>query len=57
MQDATVIMNLDLPYIYTFPVYDAIEAELKMTERLGKKIAGVISDTQFDDIVLPEYVS
>lgn len=82
LQDATVIMNLDLPYnpmileqrigridrprpdekvnniyIYTFPVYDAIEAELKMTERLGKKIAGVISDTQFDDIVLPEYVS
>lgn len=82
LQDATVIMNLDLPYnpmileqrigridrprpnekvnniyIYTFPVYDAIEAELKMTERLGKKIARVISDTQFDDIVLPEYVS
>ncbi|UUE17209.1 phospholipase D-like domain-containing protein [Leuconostoc mesenteroides] len=82
LQDAIVIMNLDLPYnpmvleqrigridrprpddkvnniyIYTFPVYDAIEAELKMTERLGKKMAGVLSDTQFDDIVLPEYVS
>ena len=28
-----------------------------MTERLGKKMAGVLSDTQFDDIVLPEYVS
>lgn len=82
LQDAIVLMNLDLPYnpmvleqrigridrprsgvqeneifIYTFPVYDAIEAELKMTERLGKKMEGVLSDTQFDDIVLPEYVT
>lgn len=80
LQDAVVIMNLDLPYnpmileqrigridrprsndqvkdiyIYTFPVYDAIEAELKMTERLGIKMDGVLADTQFDDIVLPEY--
>lgn len=82
LQDAVVMMNLDLPYnpmileqrigridrprsgqganeifIYTFPVYDAIEAELKMTERLGKKMEGVLSDTQFDDIVLPEYLT
>lgn len=82
LQDAVVIMNLDLPYnpmileqrigridrprvnekineifVYTFPVYDAIEAELEMTKRLGQKMKGVLSDTQFDDIVLPEYVS
>ncbi|WP_455445007.1 helicase-related protein [Streptococcus salivarius] len=82
LQDAVVLMNLDLPYnpmvleqrigridrprqdltineiyIYTFPVYEAIDVELKMSERLGKKMAGVVSDTEFDDIVLPEYTS
>ena len=82
LQDAVVLMNLDLPYnpmileqrigridrprqdtevneiyIYTFPVYEAIDVELKMSERLGKKIAGVLSDTEFDDMVLPEYTS
>lgn len=80
LQDAVVLMNLDLPYnpmileqrigridrphslggddrifIYTFPVYEAIDAELKMSERLGKKLKGVFKDTQFDDMVLPEY--
>lgn len=80
LQDATVILNLDLPYnpmileqrigridrpravkdvnsiyIYTFPIYEAIESELKMTERLGEKMKGVLSDTQFDNVVLPEY--
>lgn len=80
LQDATVILNLDLPYnpmileqrigridrprtnqninsiyIYTFPIYEAIESELKMTERLGKKMEGVLTDTQFDNVVLPEY--
>lgn len=78
LQDAQVIMNLDLPYnpmileqrigridrprdvsktksiyVYTFPVYQAIDAELKMTERLGNKMKGVMSDTQFDSSVLP----
>ena len=82
LQDAVVLMNLDLPYnpmileqrigridrprqntevneiyIYTFPVYEAIDVELKMSERLGKKMAGVLSDTEFDDMVLPEYTS
>lgn len=82
LQDATVIMNLDLPYnpmqleqrigridrprrdqshvkihIYTFPIYEAIESELKMTERLGQKMEGVLSDTEFDSVVLPEYAS
>lgn len=80
LQDATVILNLDLPYnpmileqrigridrprtnqdinsiyIYTFPIYEAIESELKMTERLGEKMEGVLTDTQFDNVVLPEY--
>lgn len=41
--------------IYTFPSMPVIEAELKMTERLRKKIEGVIKDTRFDDLVLPEY--
>ncbi|MCW0996779.1 helicase-related protein [Streptococcus anginosus] len=82
LQDAVVLMNLDLPYnpmvleqrigridrprqdssvnnifVYTFPVYEAIDVELQMSERLGKKMAGVMSDTEFDDIVLPEYTS
>lgn len=80
LQDAVVLMNLDLPYnpmileqrigridrprpntkisevyIYTFPSYQAIEAELKMTERVGTKMMGVYEDTKFDSIVLPSY--
>jgi len=42
-------------YIYTFPNYEAIESELKMTERLSKKMEGVLQDTQFDSLILPEY--
>lgn len=84
LQDAQVIMNLDLPYnpmileqrigridrprdvsktksiyVYTFPVYQTIDAELKMSERLGKKMEGVMEDTQFDNAVLPnaEYMN
>lgn len=84
LQDAQVIMNLDLPYnpmileqrigridrprdvsktksiyVYTFPVYQTIDAELQMTERLSKKMEGVMEDTQFDNPVLPnaEYMS
>jgi len=82
LQDATVLMNLDLPYnpmqleqrigrvdrpreksdikdihIYTFPIYEAIESELKMTERLSQKMQGVLSDTEFDSVVLPEYAN
>lgn len=84
LQDAQVIMNLDLPYnpmileqrigridrprdvsktkaiyVYTFPVYQTIDAELKMSERLGKKMEGVMKDTQFDNAVLPnaEYMN
>ena len=80
LQDATVLMNLDVPYnpmqleqrigridrpreygqveqidIYTFPTYSAIESILKMTQRLGEKMKGIYSDTEFDDFVLPEY--
>lgn len=82
LQDATVMMNLDLPYnpmvleqrigridrprkdkeitdiyVYTFPIYEAIESELRMAERLGQKIEGVLTDTDFDNVVLPEYAS
>lgn len=84
LQDAQVIMNLDLPYnpmvleqrigridrprdvsktkaiyVYTFPVYQTIDAELKMSERLGKKMEGVMEDTQFDNNILPnaEYMN
>lgn len=42
-------------YIYTFPVYASIDGQLKMSERLGRKIEGVLSDTEFDNPVLPEY--
>ncbi|MDC2844306.1 phospholipase D-like domain-containing protein [Limosilactobacillus mucosae] len=42
-------------YIYTFPVYASIDGQLKMSKRLGKKIEGVLSDTEFDNPVLPEY--
>ncbi|MFB8426312.1 phospholipase D-like domain-containing protein [Priestia megaterium] len=41
--------------IYTFPSMPIIEAELKMTERLRKKLQGIFKDTHFDDLVLPEY--
>mgnify|MGYP003773415873 CR=1 FL=1 len=41
--------------IYTFPSMPVIEAELKMTERLRLKLQGIFNDTQFDDLVLPEY--
>ena len=43
-------------YIYTFPVYTAIDSQLKMTERLGTKMKGAIDDTEFDNVVLPEYI-
>lgn len=42
-------------YIYTFPVYASIDGQLKMSERLGRKIEGAVSDTEFDNPVLPEY--
>lgn len=42
-------------YIYTFPVYNSIESQLKMAKRLGTKMQGVLEDTQFDNVVLPEY--
>ncbi|NOU68344.1 hypothetical protein GC096_30415 [Paenibacillus sp. LMG 31461] len=41
--------------ILTFPSMSAIEAELKMVERLGKKLIGVYQDTAFDELVMPEY--
>lgn len=41
--------------IYSFPSMPVIEAELKMTERLQKKLEGIYKDTQFDDLILPEY--
>lgn len=46
------VSNID---IYTFPSMPVIEAELRMTERLRNKLKGIISDTRFDDLVLPEY--
>lgn len=42
-------------FIYTFPVYSSIDSQLKMAERLGEKMKGVLDDTQFDNVVLPEY--
>ena len=39
--------------IYTFPSMPVIEAELKMMERLKRKLEGIYQDTQFDDSVLP----
>ena len=46
-------------YVYTFPVYQTIDAELKMNERLDKKMEGAMEDTQFDNAVLPnaEYMN
>lgn len=41
--------------IYTFPSMPVIEAELKMMERLKRKLEGIYQDTQFDDLVLPHY--
>lgn len=41
--------------IYTFPSMPVIEAELKMIERLKRKLEGIFTDTRFDDLVLPEY--
>lgn len=42
-------------YIYTFPAYSSIESQLGMTQRLGMKMEGILHDTQFDNVVLPEY--
>ncbi|TXJ87807.1 type III restriction endonuclease subunit R [Lactobacillus delbrueckii] len=42
-------------FIYTFPIYASIDSQLKMSERLGTKMIGVLSDTEFDNPVLPEY--
>lgn len=42
-------------YIYTFPVYESINSQLKMMKRLGNKMAGVLNDTEFDNVVLPQY--
>lgn len=42
-------------YIYTCPIYSSIDSQLKMAQRLGAKMAGVLNDTQFDSVVLPEY--
>ncbi|QFQ68434.1 C-terminal helicase domain-containing protein [Lactobacillus kefiranofaciens] len=44
-------------YIYTCPVYQSIDSQLKMTKRLGSKMQGVLEDTQFDNVVLPEYTN
>jgi superfamily II DNA or RNA helicase/HKD family nuclease len=41
--------------IFTFPSMPVIESELKMTERLRAKMSGIFHDTEFDDLVLPEY--
>lgn len=45
----------DQIYIYTFPIYQSINSQLKMMNRLGNKMAGVLSDTEFDNVVLPQY--
>lgn len=45
----------DQIYIYTFPVYESINSQLKMLKRLGNKMAGVLNDTEFDNVVLPQY--
>lgn len=42
-------------FIYTFPVYSSIDSQLKMAKRLGTKMEGVLEDTEFDNVVLPEY--
>ena len=47
--------NNDQIYIYTFPIYQSINSQLKMMNRLGSKMAGVLNDTEFDNVVLPQY--
>ena len=47
--------NNDQIYIYTFPIYHSINSQLKMMNRLGNKMAGVLNDTEFDNVVLPQY--
>lgn len=47
--------NNDQIYIYTFPIYQSINSQLKMMKRLGNKMAGVLNDTEFDNVVLPQY--
>ena len=45
----------DQIYIYTFPIYQSINSQLKMMKRLGNKMEGVLNDTEFDNVVLPQY--
>lgn len=47
----------DQIYIYTFPIYESINSQLKMLKRLGNKMAGILNDTEFDNVVLPQYES
>ncbi|KRM75603.1 hypothetical protein FC48_GL000137 [Ligilactobacillus murinus DSM 20452 = NBRC 14221] len=47
--------NKDQIYIYTFPIYQSINSQLKMMNRLGNKMAGILNDTEFDNVVLPQY--
>ena len=47
--------NKDQIYIYTFPIYQSINSQLKMMKRLGNKMEGVLNDTEFDNVVLPQY--
>lgn len=42
-------------YIYTFPIYESINSQLRMMKRLGIKMEGVLRDTEFDNVVLPQY--
>lgn len=44
-------------YIYTFPIYESINSQLKMNVRLGQKLKGAMKDTQFDTVVLPQYAA
>lgn len=45
----------DQIYIYTFPIYQSINSQLKMMKRLGNKMEGILNDTEFDNVVLPQY--
>lgn len=47
--------NNDQIFIYTFPIYQSINSQLKMMKRLGSKMEGVLNDTEFDNVVLPQY--
>lgn len=47
--------NNDQIYIYTFPIYQSINSQLKMMKRLGNKMEGILNDTEFDNVVLPQY--